>query len=85
MSADLAREKYQKIYACFAQEPAKLDLSDTQILRRQGREIEVVVNGNCRAVQARLEALSPETLRTEALTLEEIFVRALKPQPIPAL
>ena len=45
-----------------------------------GREIEVVVNGNAADVIERLKARSPETLTTEALTLEEIFVATLQPR-----
>jgi len=48
-------------------------------LRRRGREIEVVVNGNAAAVLDRLKARSPETLTTESLSLEEIFVATLQP------
>lgn len=79
MDADAARERYQKIYARFPREPVTLDLADVRVLRRQGREVEVVVNGNSAAVLERLKALSPESMRSESLTLEEIFVTALKP------
>jgi hypothetical protein len=49
-------------------------------VRRRGREIEVLVNGNASDVIDRLRARSPEALTTEALTLEEIFVATLQPQ-----
>jgi hypothetical protein len=42
--------------------------------------VEVVVNGNFADVRGRLRAQSPETLTTESLTLEEIFVATLQPQ-----
>jgi ABC-2 type transport system ATP-binding protein len=79
LEADTARERYQKIYARFAAEPADLDLAGARVLRR-GREIEVVVNGNANEVLDRLKARSPETLTTESLTLEEIFVSTLQPE-----
>ncbi len=79
LEADTARERYQKIYARFSAEPADLDLAGARVLRR-GREIEVVVNGNASEVLDRLRARSPETLTTEALTLEEIFVATLQPE-----
>ena len=79
LAADAARERYQKIYARFATEPAGLDLADAKVLRRGGREIELVANGNSGALLARLKAQSPEALTTEALTLEEIFVTTLQP------
>ena len=79
MNADTAREQYQKIYARFSTEPTVLDLGGARLLRRRGREAEILVNGNAAAVLDRLKALSPETLSTEALTLEEIFVATLQP------
>ena len=81
MDADTARERYQKIYARFAAEPAPVDLAGARVLRRRGRELEVMVNGNATDVMARLQAQSPESLTTEALTLEEIFVATLEPEP----
>jgi ABC-2 type transport system ATP-binding protein len=79
LDADVARTRYQKIYARFADDPGKLDLSGAHVLRRQGREVEVVVNGNAADVTSRLKARSPETLTSESLTLEEIFVATLEP------
>ena len=78
LAADAARERYQKIYARFATEPNGLDLADAKVLRRGGREIELVANGNSGALLDRLKAQSPEALTTEALTLEEIFVTTLQ-------
>jgi ABC-2 type transport system ATP-binding protein len=80
LDADTARERYQKIYARFADDPETLDLGGAQLLHRRGREIEVVVNGNAADVMARLRARSPETISTESLTLEEIFVTTLQPR-----
>ena len=79
LDADAARERYQKIYARFSDEPGTLDLAGARLLRRRGREVEVVVNGNSAEVMERLRVRSPETLTTEALTLEEIFVTTLQP------
>jgi len=79
LDADAARERYQKIHARFAVEPAGLDLAGARVLRR-GRDLEVLVNGNASEVIDRLRARSPETISTEALTLEEIFVATLQPQ-----
>jgi ABC-2 type transport system ATP-binding protein len=80
LDADVARERYRKIYARFPSEPVSLDVADARVLRRGGREIELLVNGNAREVMARLGAYSPEALTTDALTLEEIFVNTLQPQ-----
>jgi ABC-2 type transport system ATP-binding protein len=79
LDADVARNRYQKIYARFADDPGALDLPGAHVLRRHGREIEVVVNGRAADVTARLKSRSPETLTTESLTLEEIFVTTLEP------
>jgi ABC-2 type transport system ATP-binding protein len=78
LEADAARERYQKVSARFATEPAKLELPSARVLRRVGREVEVMVNGNSAEVIERIKSASPESLRIEALTLEEIFVASLK-------
>ena len=79
LDADEARTRYQKIYARFADDPGPIDLSGAHVLRRHPREIEVVVNGNAADVTSRLRARSPESLTSESLTLEEIFVTTLEP------
>jgi ABC-2 type transport system ATP-binding protein len=79
LDADEARTRYQKIYARFGADPGTIDLSGAHVLRRQAREIEVVVNGNAADVTSRLKARSPDTLTSESLTLEEIFVATLEP------
>jgi len=80
LEADTARERYQKIYARFAREPERLDLVNANLLRREGREIEIVANGNSLEIMERLKAGGPDHLSIEALTLEEIFVSTLKPR-----
>ena len=47
-------------------------------VRREGRELELTVNGHSEEILKQLQSLAPEELTTEALTLEEIFVAALK-------
>jgi ABC-2 type transport system ATP-binding protein len=79
LDADVARERYQRIYARFASEPAEINLPGTRVLRRSPREIEIVADGNSSSVLDRLRALSPEALISEALPLEDIFVSALQP------
>jgi ABC-2 type transport system ATP-binding protein len=84
LDADAARDRYQKIYARFPTEPASLDLAGARVLKRLGREIEFVVNGNAADMMARLTTLSPEALTSESLTLEEIFVTTLTPGGVAA-
>jgi ABC-2 type transport system ATP-binding protein len=80
LDADTARHRYQKIYARFSDDPGALDLAGVHVLRRQNREVEVLVNGNAADVTARLKSRSPEAMTSESLTLEEIFVATLEPR-----
>src|SRR5258708_493711 len=78
LDADHARERYQKIRVRFAQTPPELDLSAALRVRREGREIELIADGGGPKLLERLRESNPESLSTEALTLEEIFVAALR-------
>jgi ABC-2 type transport system ATP-binding protein len=78
MDSDDARSKFQKIRARFAGPLPELDLSAVKQVRRDGRELELLVNGNSAQLMEQLKTHSPESLTTEGLTLEEIFVVALK-------
>ena len=46
--------------------------------RRDGRELEIIANGQSAALVEQLRTLQPEALTTEALTLEEIFMATLQ-------
>ena len=74
MPADAARERFKKIRARFAQPVNKLGAPRALRLRRDGREVELLANGNSEELITWLQSLKPEELRTEALSLEEIFV-----------
>jgi ABC-2 type transport system ATP-binding protein len=78
MESDDARAKFQKIRARFAGPLPELDLSSVKQVRRDGRELELLVNGNGAQLMDQLKTHSPESLTTEGLSLEEIFVVALK-------
>ena len=73
MEADAARDRFKKIRARFPQE-LKLNPPGALKVKRSGREIEILANGNSEELSAGLKALQPEELRTESLSLEEIFV-----------
>ena len=73
MNADDARNRFKKIRARFAVEP-DVKLLGALKVKRSGREVEILANGNSEALLAELKAQQPEDLRTESLTLEEIFV-----------
>lgn len=77
MEADVAREQYQRVHARFAQDAPAVESSGIMHSQRSGRELELVVRGNVDAILNRLKAHTPETVTTEALSLEEIFLAAL--------
>jgi len=74
LEADAARDRFRKIRVRFAAAPGALDLPGILSQKVNGREVEILANGTADEVLARLQARSPEELRCEALTLEEIFV-----------
>jgi ABC-2 type transport system ATP-binding protein len=78
LEADAARDRYRKIRARFAGPAPNLNLDGALRIQRTGRELELVVNGGGSELLARIQKYNPESLTTEALTLEEIFVAALK-------
>ena len=74
MEADAARDRFRKIRARFAQPPAQLDLPGALKVKRAGREMEILADGNSEQLLEKLRAFQPEDLRCESLSLEEIFV-----------
>ena len=80
LDADAARERYQKIYARFAGEPTadrsrrRARAPPARPRDRGGRQRQ-----RRRRHGAAARRVRPETLTTEALTLEEIFVATLQP------
>jgi ABC-2 type transport system ATP-binding protein len=78
LGADEARGRYQKIRARFAAPAPTIKFSGALQTRRNGRELEVIANGGGPAILEQLRRLAPESLTSEALTLEEIFVATLK-------
>ncbi|HEV2208833.1 MAG TPA: ABC transporter ATP-binding protein [Verrucomicrobiae bacterium] len=78
LGADAARERYQKIRARFAAAAPELDFPDALHTRRDRRELEIIANGGTPAILQQLQRLGPESLTSEGLTLEEVFVATLK-------
>ena len=76
MGAEAARERFRKIRVSFPEEPAGLDLSGALHVRRAGRDLEILADGNSEQLLERLRARHPEALRCDSLSLEEIFVTA---------
>jgi ABC-2 type transport system ATP-binding protein len=78
LGADQARERYQKIRVRFAQPLPIQEFKGAMHIRRNGRELELIVNGEGPQILEQLKLLSPESLTAESLTLEEVFVATLK-------
>src|SRR6267378_2782141 len=78
LGADQARERYQKIRARFIGEAPAFEFKGALQMSRKGRELELIANGEGPQILEQLRRLAPESLTTEALTLEEVFVAALK-------
>lgn len=74
MEADVARDRFRKIRARFAEPPQSVDLSSALQTRTTGREVELLANGNCEQLLTDLKKHHPEELKVESLSLEEIFV-----------
>ena len=78
LGADQARSRYQKIRARFTDSAPATDFAGALHVRRNGRELELIANGGGEEIVEQLRRLSPESLTSEALTLEEVFVATLK-------
>jgi ABC-2 type transport system ATP-binding protein len=74
MDADNARERFKKITVRFSEPPAHLNFTGALRVTQNGREAEILANGNSERLLAELQTRKPEALRCEALSLEEIFV-----------
>jgi ABC-2 type transport system ATP-binding protein len=74
MEADSARDRFRKIRARFAGPPPAVKLPGALDVKRSGRELELLGNGNSEQLMEILRALNPEELQCESLSLEEIFV-----------
>jgi len=73
MEADAARDRFRKIRARFSEMP-KLDLPGALNVKQNGRDVEILANGNSAQLLEKLKSLSPLELNCESLSLEEIFV-----------
>jgi ABC-2 type transport system ATP-binding protein len=78
LEADQARNRYQKIRARFSGPAPQTVFPGALHLKRNGRELELIANGGGPEIVEQLRRLSPESLTSEALTLEEVFVATLK-------
>jgi ABC-2 type transport system ATP-binding protein len=74
MEADGARDRFRKIRARFAGPLPVVDLPGALDVKKSGRELELLGNGNSEQLMEILRAQNPEELHCESLSLEEIFV-----------
>jgi ABC-type multidrug transport system ATPase subunit len=75
MDADGARDRFKKIHVRFAEAPSSLALTGALRLTQNGREAELLADGNSDRLIADLQSkYRPDDLRCESLSLEEIFV-----------
>jgi ABC-2 type transport system ATP-binding protein len=74
MDADAARARFKKIRARFSQPPSLANFPGALNIHQDGRELEILANGNSEQLLEKLRALQPEELNCESLSLEEIFV-----------
>jgi ABC-2 type transport system ATP-binding protein len=76
MEADAARNKFKKIRARFGQPPTANfnDFSGVQDVRQEGRDVEILANGDSAAILEKLRVLKAEEAHCESLSLEEIFI-----------
>ena len=73
MEADAARYRFRKIRARFSEIPM-LDLSGALNVKQSAREIEILADGNSEQILETIKSFAPEELKSESLSLEEIFV-----------
>lgn len=78
LDAELARERFRKVYVRFPCERDRFEVAGAQVVKRRGREVELLVREHVSDVMDRLTASSPEMVSAEPLTLEEIFVHTLQ-------
>lgn len=77
--ADEARSRFRRLRAEYSSEaPPETAFREAKSVRRDGRTLELVVNGDGDALLEKLHASRPESVQTESLTLEEIFLNAVK-------
>ncbi|MBL9169655.1 MAG: ABC transporter ATP-binding protein [Verrucomicrobiales bacterium] len=74
MEADAAREQFRRISVRFQEVPETLQLSEVLQITQNGREAQILTNRNPDRLMAQLKSMKTEELRSESLTLEEIFV-----------
>ncbi len=82
--ADEARNKFNRLRVDFTGEaPAVTEFSEARSARRNGRTLELIVNGEADQVLKKLQTFQPVSIARESLTLEEIFLASVQPGKTP--
>ena len=77
--ADEARSRFLRVQAEFAQDPPPDSaVPGARFIRRRGRTLEVLIEGDPGPMRQRLESLGGRDLTVSSLTLEEIFLEVVK-------
>lgn len=78
MEADTARRQFQRVRARFVHAPPDLAFASPRSMRREGREVEMVLHEAAPELMERLRGYPLESFDVESLSLEEIFVSSLR-------
>lgn len=74
MESDAARERFVKVRIRFSEEAPDFKAAGILQQRREGRELELILNGDRTQVMAEVRALNPVDIAEKSLSLEEIFL-----------
>ena len=80
LPSEEARAQFQRLRARFPGELPELEHPNIRETCAEGRELELVIRGDANPVKALVASHHPEEMEITALTLEEIFLTAVKHQ-----
>lgn len=79
LDADEARSRYRKLTARFEDAmPSEHEFKTAKSVKRHGRTLEMVVNGDGDQLLEKIKNARPAEVSVESLTLEEIFMTAVR-------
>jgi ABC-2 type transport system ATP-binding protein len=76
LETEEARSRFKRIRLRFEGEPPEISENGVFRVTRDGQDLDVLTSEYSTELEGRLEALSPESLTLENLSLEEIFIAA---------
>ena len=77
--ARTAPPEFRRLRARFEGDaPTDNEFKAAKSFKRDGRSVELIVNGNGDELLAKLRGLKPVEVTTESLTLEEIFMASVR-------